>query len=134
MIESVKHLFFKYAELIRYGFWGVVTVIVNIAVYIGLSYAGIEDIQANTVAFFISVQVAYMTNTRFVFRQPFTRKNFLQFWGLRIGVIFVDDGGMWLLLTQGWNNFLAKCVINVVGIILNYLCSKFIIFKKRGIT
>ena len=132
MIDSVRRLFHQFSELIRYGFWGVITVIVNTTVYLILCTLGLENITANTIAFFITVQVAYVTNTHFVFHQPFTRKNFIQFWGMRIGVILVDDGGMWLLLSIGWNNFVAKCVVNVVGIILNYLFSKFIIYKKQG--
>ena len=130
MIKKIERLFQKYVELIRYGFWGVMTVIVNTAVYMGFSFFGMDDLWANTVAFFVAVQFAYITNTHFVFRQPFTRKNFLQFWGMRIGTILIDNGGMWLLLSLDWNNLLAKCVVNAVVIILNYVFSKFIIFKK----
>ena len=126
----MEKLLKKYAELIRYGFWGVMTVIVNAAVYMGFSFFGMDDIWANTIAFFLAVQFAYLTNTYFVFRQPFTRKNFLQFWGMRIGTILIDNGGMWLLLSFSWNNLLAKCMVNAVVILLNYLFSKFIIFKK----
>lgn len=126
----IKSLLKKYEELLRYGFWGVMTVAVNTALYLGFS-AFMGDLAANTLAFFLAVQFAYMTNTKFVFRDKFTKKNFLQFWGMRIGTIFIDNGGMWLLLTFGMNKLAAKCAVNVVVIVLNYIFSKFFIYKKE---
>lgn len=52
------------------------------------------DMVANTIAFFIAGQFDYMTNTRFVFKQKYTKENFLKFWGMRNGTIFIDNGGM----------------------------------------
>lgn len=120
----------KYGELIRYGFWGVMTVVVNTLFYMGFSPA-LGDMAANTIAFFLAVQFAYMTNTKFVFNEKITKKNFAQFWGMRIGTIFIDNGGMWLLLATGMNNLLAKCLVNAVVIILNYIFSKFFIYRKK---
>lgn len=125
----LKTLYHKYEELIRYGFWGVMTVIVNTLLYLGFAQMT-GDLLANTIAFFLAVQFAYMTNTKFVFQEKFTKKNFVQFWGMRIGTIFIDNGGMWLLLSVGINNLLSKCVVNAVVIVLNYVFSKFIIYKK----
>lgn len=131
MIELIKKLLKKYEELIRYGFWGVMTVVCNVAAYYGLSLVT-NDIAANTIAFFIAVMFAYFTNTIFVFRQKVSLKTFLGFWGMRIGTLLIDDGGMWLLLFIGWNNLVAKCFVNVVIIVINYICSKFIIYRKKG--
>ncbi|MEA4993369.1 MAG: GtrA family protein [Oscillibacter sp.] len=126
----IKLLLKKYEELLRYGFWGVMTVLVNTVLYLGFS-ALMGDLAANTLAFFLAVQFAYMSNTKFVFRDKFTKKNFLQFWGMRIGTIFIDNGGMWLLLAMDCNRLLAKCVVNAIVIVLNYIFSKFFIYKKR---
>lgn len=131
MIGLIKKLLKKYEELIRYGFWGVMTVVCNTAVYYGLSLVT-NDIAANTIAFFIAVMFAYFTNTIFVFRQRVSLKTFLGFWGMRIGTLLIDDGGMWLLLFIGWNNLVAKCFVNVIIIVINYICSKFIIYRKKG--
>ena len=72
---SLKALLQNYRELLAYGFFGVCTVIVNTIVYYGLSL-WMDDLVANTIAFFIAVQFAYMTNTKFVFLQNFTKKKF----------------------------------------------------------
>ncbi|WP_195282980.1 GtrA family protein [Harryflintia acetispora] len=86
---------------------------------------------ANTIAFFWLYKFAYMTNTKFVFKAKFTKKNFLKFWGMRIGTIFIDNGGMWILLAVSTHKLVAKCAVNTIVIILNYLFSKFFIYKKE---
>lgn len=118
------------SETFRYLVFGVLTVTVNIVSYRILSL-WMDTLLANTIAFFIAVFFAYYTNTRFVFQVNFTKKNFLQFMAMRIGTIFLDDGGMLILLAWGWNDLLAKCVVNAVIIVLNYLFSKLLIFRKK---
>ena len=49
---------------------------------------------------------------------------------MRIGTLIIDDGGMWLLLQNGVNDLAAKIVVNAVIIVINYLASKLLIFKK----
>ena len=126
----MRVLWDKYGELIRYGFFGVLTVVVNTAIYWALAPV-LGDLWANTAAFFLAVQFAYLTNTKFVFRDRYTRENFLKFWSMRIGTIFLDNGGMWLLLALGVHPLLSKCVVNVVVIAVNYICSKFFIFNGK---
>ncbi len=118
-------------ETFRYLIFGVLTVLVNTAVYYFLSDS-LGTLTANTAAFFIAVLFAYWTNSRFVFCVPCAWKRFLQFIGMRIGTLLIDDGGMVLFIGLGWNRLLAKCVINGVIIVLNYFFSKLFIFKKSG--
>lgn len=130
MIDFIKKMMKKYSELIRYGIFGVLTVIVNTVLYLSLSLIT-DDLIANSIAFVLSVLFAYWTNCRFVFRDKITPKNFIQFFGMRIGTILIDDGGMWLLLWWNWDKLLAKCIVNIIIIILNYIFSKFLIFAKK---
>ncbi len=130
MISFIKKMIKKYSELIRYGIFGILTVIVNTVLYLSLSLIT-DDLIANSIAFVLSVLFAYWTNCRFVFRDKITLKNFLQFFGMRIGTILIDDGGMWLLLGWNWDKLLAKCIVNAIIIILNYIFSKFFIFSKK---
>lgn len=76
----------------------------------------------NTLAFFLAVLFAYWTNSQFVFRTGMAWRSFLEFMTMRLCTLPLDDGGMWLLLTLG---------VNMVIIVINYLISKLIIFKKR---
>lgn len=126
---KLKQFLAKYRELIAYAFFGVTTVIVNTACF-WLLERFMPELWANTIAFFVAVQYAYMTNTKFVFQKKFTKENFLKFWGMRIGTLLIDDGGMWLLLRLSVNDIVAKCLVNGVVIVINYICSKFFVFRK----
>lgn len=130
MFKKFLNLF--HSETFRYLVFGSLTVIVNIIAYRILSL-WMASLPANTLAFLIAVFFAYWTNTLFVFQVSFTKKNFFQFMIMRIGMIFLDDGGMVLLLFWSWNDLLAKCVVNGAIIVLNYLFSKLLIFRtKKG--
>lgn len=117
-------------ETLTYLVFGVLTVVVNILSYELLSIV-FGMLAANTLAFFIAVFFAYWTNSTFVFRVQHTWKNFLQFMGMRIGTLLIDNGGMYLMIHLAVNDFFAKCIVNVVIIVINYVASKWIIFRKK---
>lgn len=131
MMRKLLDLVKKHRETVDYLFFGALTVVVNTALFLAFDGLLKNELAANTLAFFLAVQFAYMTNTKFVFKAKFTKRNFLQFWGMRIGTIFIDNGGMWLLLAFGINKLAAKCAVNVLVIVLNYIFSKFFIYKKE---
>lgn len=117
-------------ETFRYLVFGVLTVVVNMVVYHVLVWK-LNALIANTIAFFVAVLFAYWTNSTFVFRVRHTWRNFLQFIAMRIGTLVIDNGGMLLLVSWEWNDFVAKGLVNAVIIVVNYLVSKLLIFKKR---
>ena len=128
MVNKIKQ--FLTGETLRYLIFGVLTVVVNTVSFKLLDLV-MGDIAANTLAFFIAVLFAYWTNSQFVFQMGMAWKSFLEFMAMRICTLPIDDGGMWLLLTLGVNDLVAKCAVNVVIIVINYLASKLIIFKKK---
>ena len=128
MVDKVKQ--FLTGETLCYLIFGVLTVVVNTVSFKLLDLV-MGDIAANTLAFFIAVLFAYWTNSQFVFRTGMAWKSFLEFMAVRICTLPIDDGGMWLLLTLGVNDLVAKCAVNVVIIVINYLASKLVIFKKK---
>ncbi|MDE6594295.1 MAG: GtrA family protein [Oscillospiraceae bacterium] len=130
MYETIKNILKKYEETIRYLICGVLTVIVNTVLYLLLAVF-LEDIIANTISFFLSVLFAYFTNSIFVFRTPVSKETFFKFFGMRIGTLVIDNGGMWLLLSMNVNKLFSKCAVNIIIIVLNYIFSKFWIFKTR---
>lgn len=123
--------FYKYKELILYGIFGVLTVIVNIISFKLLLILNIPLLYSNTIAFFIAVVFAYYTNTKFVFNDTFTKKNFISFMSMRISTLFIDNIGLYYLVSISVDELIAKSIINIIIILINYICSKFIIFKKK---
>ena len=128
MVDRLKQ--FLTGETLRDLIFGVLTVVVNTVSFKLLNLV-MDDIAANTLAFFIAVLFAYLTNSEFVFRTGMAWKSFLEFMAMRICTLPIDDGGMWLLLTLGVNDLVAKCAVNVVIIVINYLASKLVIFKEK---
>lgn len=128
MGKLIKHEMFW--ETFRYLVCGVSTVLVNIISYELLSLRW-GTLLSNTLAFFIAVFYAYWTNSMFVFRVPCTWKSFWEFIGMRIGTLLIDNGGMVLMVAWGIDDLVAKCVVNVIIIGINYIFSKLFIFKKK---
>lgn len=108
------------------------TVLFNITLFYLLDLIGLKVLIANTIAFILSVLFAYLTNTKFVFQSDYTWKNFRQFFFMRIGTILIDNFGMLLFISIGINKLFAKMVVNAVIIVLNYIFSKFIIYKPKN--
>ena len=126
-----NRVFYKYKELILYGIFGVLTVIVNIISFKLLLILNIPLLYANTIAFFIAVVFAYYTNTKFVFNDKFTKENFISFMSMRISTLFIDNIGLYYLVSISVDELIAKSIINIIIILINYICSKFIIYKKK---
>lgn len=125
-------------ETILYIVFGVVTTIVNILSFqICINWAGMEALVANTVAWVLSVLVAYTTNKIFVFESrtigliPFLREIGL-FFAARLLSFGFDELGIWLMVDVAHiHSGLSKVATNIVVLILNYLFSKWFIFTKK---
>lgn len=142
-------LFKKYEEVIRYLFFGVLATALNIVIYtifnlcFGYSFAnGIGNIIDNV----ICILFAYATNRAFVFQSKTVgaaaRKEFGQFVLCRMGTLVADAAIMYFGGTVlgemlipvayiGLWGIAVKIVANVVVVVLNYIFSKLIIFKKK---
>lgn len=124
-------------EMILYIAFGVGTTIINTLVC-GLCYDILhwDILVANTIAWILAVIFAFITNKLYVFKsKSFEKKLFwrelVTFIVARILSLGIDSLGMWLLVGQyGGNVWIAKVLMNVVVIIINYVLSKRIIFKK----
>ncbi len=125
-------------EVISYLFWGVMTTVVNIVVFY-LTYDVMHCVLllSNILAWFLSVLFAYVTNRKFVFHSEASgvqaiAKECVSFFSGRLGTGALDMGLMYLTVELlAFNAFAMKIVVNVVVIVLNYVISKLLIFKKK---
>lgn len=125
-------------EVVGYLIFGVLTTLVNIAAF-GLfsGRLGIAELVANGIAWVLSVLFAYVTNRWFVFESKarggaaWLREAGL-FFAARLLSLGVDEAGMALCLyALHWNKMLAKVLMNIVVIVLNYFASKWFVFRKH---
>jgi len=125
-------------ELVRYGAAGVATTAVNFVVF-GLLYdiLGWNESVANTVSVILSILFAYVVNKLFVFRShcPDTKalvKEAIGFFSARGITMLLEVGGMVLFGTVlQWNAWLVKIGLNVLVLVLNYVFSKLLVFRKK---
>ena len=120
-------------ELLAYVIFGVLTTIVNIVVYfLFAKVCGVNYIISNIIAWFLSVLFAYVTNRIWVFESSNTNilKEGILFFGGRLFSGILDTGLMILfidILTMG--DMLSKIIVQVIVVIINYVFSKWIVFK-----
>ncbi|MBA2884234.1 GtrA family protein [Clostridium beijerinckii] len=123
------------SEGIKYIIFGVLTTLVNILTYLVLSKIGILYVMSNSVAFILSIIFAFITNKIYVFNSKTLEiRNLIRegitFLCSRLATFVIDTALMILLIgILSINDFIAKCMVNIVVIIVNYILSKFIVFK-----
>ena len=135
---DLRRLLHKYLnrETILYLVFGVMTTIVNFAVYWLCNHAGIVYWLGNIIAWVCAVAAAFVTNKLWAFEsKSWARgvvwRELLLFTGARLFSLGIEEG--FLLLTVGVlhaNEMLMKVIAAVFVIVSNYIFSKFIIFKK----
>ena len=137
-LKKLFHAFFT-KEVLAYIFFGICTTLVNIVVFqVCTALLRWNWALSNILAWILSVLFAFFTNKLFVFQSKDSGlKRFLwetvTFFGARILSLGVDMVGMWLLLDLlHVNSLLSKILVNVVVIVVNYILSKFIIFRKTS--
>ena len=126
----------KYREVIDYIIFGGLTTLVNlIAFYIFDTLIGWPYLVANAMAIILSILFAYVTNKMFVFRtkELGAKENvleFIKFIGFRGVSGLADMMTMWILVDLiTMNTNIAKLLTQFIVVVLNYVFSKFFIFK-----
>lgn len=135
-MKSLKQLYAKYKEIILYIVFGVLTTAVNFVVYTALIFIGIDTYVTNTVAWVCAVLFAYLTNRSVVFNSSAKKsgaviKEIISFYGARIFSFVVEMLILYVCIDLlGMDQFIPKLAAQVIVIVLNYILSKFIVFKK----
>lgn len=155
-ISFARSLIVKYREIIVYGIMGVLTTLVNYCVYLPLSRFVFRDVfgditifshsfdgealnalVCNAIAWCVAVVFAFIVNKYLVFGSLTESRGkwvfqFVIFVSSRAlsGIIEVVTPSLIIELFSA-KDIIAKIIVSVVCIILNYLFSKFIVFAKR---
>lgn len=149
----MKKLFIKYKEIISYVFFGVLTTVVNLLVFklFDRILGSNLYLVTNVIAWIAAVVFAYITNKLWVFESKSWKadvviKELVGFFGARVLSLGIEEAGLWLMIDimhfeniKGFEifsfkfdgNFIAKLIMQVVVVIMNYIFSKFLIFTKK---
>lgn len=134
----------KYKELILYLIFGVSTTVANWIIYtIAISLFNMNMTVSNTVAWAGAVIFAFITNKWIVFESKNISfcalfREVVTFFSSRIFSGLIEIFTPALLYSLGlkqslWGieGFLAKAIVSVIVVILNYILSKLIVFRKK---
>lgn len=129
----------KYNEVIRYLITGFLTTVVSLIIYYLCVYTflnpsiAIELQIANVLSWLGAVVFAFITNRSFVFKSKNKNifKESISFTTSRLITLLLDMLLMFIFVTVlKLNDKIVKLFVQVVVIILNYIFSKFFVFKK----
>lgn len=136
----MKELIKKYGEIINYLVVGVLTTLVSLATYYILVYTVFDpnialELQiTNIISWIVSVTFAYFTNRKYVFKtnKNMSFKEVVKFYLSRVSTLILDMLMMYVLVSLlKFNDKIIKLIVQVIVIVLNYILSKFIVFKKK---
>jgi putative flippase GtrA len=137
-MEKLKALFIKYYDILVYLIFGVLTTVVNYLVYLPCyNILGLSSSVSNVIAWAVAVVFAFVTNKPLVFRSHdwsagVVVPELIKFVGTRIG-----SGGLETLIlllavdVLGMNGNVWKLITSVLVVILNYVGSKLLVFRKK---
>ncbi len=143
-LKKIAEIYRKHKEGMRYLIFGALTTIVNILVYAIFAKIILNTMQNNElrvniseiIAFIAGVIFAYVTNKLYVFNSKTTGaknliKEIVSFTSCRIFTEIISLLMMNMAVWFSINDLFMKIVANIVVIILNFVFSKLIIFKKN---
>ena len=136
-MEKMKTLMTRYRDVIVYLVFGVLTTAVNYIVYLPCyNVLGLSGSASNAIAWVVAVAFAYLTNKPFVFQShDWSAKTVIpeltKFLGCRIGSGVLETAIIFLTVDWlGWNGNVMKLLTSVLVVVLNYIGSKLLVFKK----
>ena len=134
---KIRILLEKYRDILAYLFFGVLTTAVNYLVYLPcFNLLGLSAAVSNVIAWVVAVAFAYLTNKPWVFKShDWSRQTVIpeltKFVGCRVGSGALETGIIFLTVDMlGFNGNVMKLVTSVLVVVLNYIGSKLLVFKK----
>ena len=137
VLKIFEPFYKKNKEMLLYLFFGGLTFVVSVVTYglfnIGM---GLNELIANVISWIIAVTFAFFTNRIWVFNAPTNgAKEFfaqlISFFGGRVVTLVIEEVILLVFIT--WLHFpsmVIKIIAQVVVIVLNYVISKLVVFKK----
>ncbi len=131
-------LYRRYEQLFWYLVVGVLTTLLNAAVYYLLyRRLGVANVPATGVAWLVAVMFAFWANKWFVFSSKKLDWRTIavemgEFFGCRLGTGLLDVAIMYVTVDRWhWYPVVMKIISDFIVTVINYLASKIYIFKER---
>lgn len=138
MVEKIRKLLKKHWDILAYLFFGVLTTVVNYLVYLPCyNLLWLSATLSNVIAWVVSVAFAFLTNKPFVFKsRDWSAKvvwpELTKFVGTRLSSGALETLIMFVTVdVAGLNGNVMKLAVSVLVVIINYIGSKLLVFRKK---
>lgn len=135
-MNKLLSLINKYRDVILYLIFGVCTTIVNLAVFwVLISPLKVNELIANIIAWILAVLFAFLTNRDLVFhagKSGSVISQMIKFYLGRAITLALEEAMLLVFITLlHFNSMAVKTIAQVLVIVLNFVISKLIIFRKK---
>lgn len=135
----LKEIYKANKQMVLYLFFGVCTTVINIICYgIWNEILSLNNITSTILAWLVAVFFAFVTNKVYVFESQRTKTSerlseMASFFFCRIitGVLDVVIMAITVDILK-WNSLIWKLISNIIVTVVNYIASKFLIFKDTN--
>ena len=136
-MNKIMELVKKHWDIVTYLFFGVLTTVVNYAVYLPCyNLLGLSATISNIIAWVVAVAFAYLTNKPWVFKShDWSMKVVLpelsKFVACRVGSGVLETAAIFVFVDlMGFDGNIFKIITSVFVVIINYIGSKLLVFRK----
>ena len=137
IVDRIINLIKKHWDIVSYLIFGVLTTAVNYIVYLPCyNLLSFSAALSNVIAWVAAIAFAYLTNKPFVFHShdwsaQTVIPELTKFVGARIASGALETIIIFLTVDLlSWNGNLMKLITSVLVVIINYVSSKLLVFRK----
>ena len=137
-MRKLKEWIDKHWDIFSYLIFGVLTTVVNYIVYLPLlNILQLSAALSNVIAWAAAVAFAYVTNKPFVFKShDWSLRTVIpelsKFVSCRVASGAMETAIIFVAVDMlGWNGNIWKLITSVLVVIMNFVFSKLIVFRKK---
>lgn len=138
-MHRLQSMYLKNREVVLYLIFGGLAFLVSIATFAFLhKWMGMNELIANLISWILTVSFAFFTNRIWVFSAPMKGaweflRQMIAFFGGRVATLLVEETILFVFIRlAGMDSMLVKTLAQIVVIVLNYVISKLVVFRKEN--
>lgn len=132
-MSKIKEYYKRYKDIIKYGIFGCITTLINLALYKLFLLVNMNYVIASVLSYFIASLVSYYFNVLFVFNQKILKFKdeiirIIKYFSVRLTSVILDTVLLMVAVELfKLDEFYSKIIISFIIIIVTYLFNKIIL-------
>lgn len=134
-----RPFYINYKEMLLYVLFGGITTIISVFTFtIVYEFFSINEHVANVISWLLAVLFAFVTNRTWVFKDTLDNNSSvlvqaISFYAGRFATLVVEELIIFVFISKlNFNAVSVKVATQVIILVLNYLVSKFFVFRQRS--